>query len=217
MIAWTSAREKVSTVVLGVRRLGSTFIGLQASATVSVRPDQFIDVLGRAQDELSGLSRRARAALTLLNAAVAAGHPLASTVLAVSAVESLVEDRPRPDSQVAWIDRIRGALDGDASVSEYDRGQLASALANLRRRSVGKGVSDLLDEVGVAADVGDAWRRMYRDRSDVIHGRRVGDEVDLGALATAAVPLCAHIVLAVVVADGAKLPDDVARCYPLPM
>lgn len=195
---------------------GLAMFGHDVTLSVSMRAAEFIDAIRQSMEQVERLLPTTYIALEVMNGALAAGHPVAQAILAVSAVESLVDDVPWSEDQRSWLRRAEDAARSAESTTEEEGAQLADAISNLRARSVNRGVMDLLDRAKISDRVRELWSKFYSKRSGLVHGRDVGPGADYAGLSASAIPICAHIVFGVAAAEGVALPYALDDRFPLP-
>lgn len=195
---------------------GLAMLGLDLTGSVSMRAEEFIDTIRHSMGQVERLSPRIHVAVEVMNTALAAAHPVAQAILAVSAVESLVDDVPWSEGQLSWLRRAHDAAKSAESMPEEERAQLADAISKLRAQSVNRGIMDLLARAHVSDRVAKLWSKFYSKRSGLVHGRDVGPAADYAGLSAKAIPICAHVVFGVAAAEGVALPHSLEDRFPLP-
>ena len=191
----------------------SMFIYMNASLSVRSDPAQLLGAI----KELSGSAwcdgecpAPLRRALRLLNLAMISEDSRAKIVLAIAAVEGLIDDLAWSDKQQQWIDDNVAELRNKED-DEYN--EIASILDRMHRISLRQGVFRVLDSNGLQ-NLRKPWDDIYGQRSSLFHGAEQPDRHQLHKFANATVKLCVTIVLSVVENRGVQLPAIACVHFP---
>lgn len=153
-----------------------------------------------------------RSSVRLLNLAMINADHIAQIILAVSAVESLVEslvvarcwgaDKRKYLNELA--SRIENEFPGDSGFQ-----RIANEIRNIKPLSVGSGIEQVLNDNALYKE----WKSFYGRRSSLVHGNKPLDRQELGKLANDAIHLCTKIILITLKRKGASLPESAATRF----
>ena len=179
---------------------------VEAEATGRADPNQ----LESALTELAAGPRvqpsAAAQGVRMLNLALINPQPLAQVVLALSAVEVLGQKERWTDAQESLLAQLGARVEADSSGDNAERREVADAIRGLNRVGLSQGVMQVLARLGLPC-LQEEWKRIYRLRSSLFHGRTQLAEHEIAKLANDARPLCGKIILRLAEDDGATLPS----------
>ena len=192
----------------------SIFVYASASASVISDPAQLLGAVEElseaAECDPSEYPQSLLLALRLLNLAMISDNSRAKIVLAISAIEGLIQYENWSAKQRQCIGDTVTALrrEGDSELAE-----IADRLQGIQRTSIRQGVTRLLDQNG-CPDLKVQWDETYRQRSKLFHGGAPVDRHELHRVADATMRLCVTIVLSAFKNKGIELPEIAEVHFP---
>ena len=188
----------------------SLFMYATGSLSVTNDPRQLIEALEQLADNSSSFDVTQYPSalinsLSLLNIAMIAEDRRAKIVLAIAAVEGLIQDDKWSDRQRRWFTDAVASLQAE---EDDELSEIADALVSQRthRISLRQGAFRLLNE-NELGDYKRRWDDLYKRRSGFFHGTAVLDRRGINTLATDTIKLCATIILAILRRRGVVLPS----------
>lgn len=154
-------------------------------------------------------------AVLLLDTALLTHEPLARLVLAISAVELLAQQPGWSQQQKAAIKHLLKSLETMDDMSDTERDELKTAVANVYRFSIAESCRRLLKSLGLEA-LKDVWAKCYGVRSAIFHGRTPAIDVDLPRVSESALNLCGRIILTAAARQVPGADADIDSKYPQP-
>jgi hypothetical protein len=186
---------------------------INAEATVTADPEQFLSALGESGENREIDFGPAANAVRLLNLALMTSEPLAQMVLTFSAVEELGQNEKWSEAQETLIEQLAQAAEAATEGTAGEREEVARAIRNgLFPLSLRQGVMRLLSRVGLDS-LRKEWDRLYGIRSGIFHGTARLSDSEMSQAALDTVTLCGQIVLAIVAQDGTRVPSVAARQF----
>ena len=178
-------------------------IAAQGSGRVTHDPQEFISAIEQAAT--TGVSRDVDQAIRVLNLAHISDNPLATVVLAISAIEALaVKNEGWTTTQedmiaqtTTWVHRQFGGSDAVLEVTE--------AIHRMHRQSLRQQSKRLLTNHNLQ-DRWLEWDDVYGRRSRLFHGGAMREDKFVVELANDAMKVCGAIVLSIAKQQGAVLP-----------
>lgn len=153
------------------------------------------------------------ASVRLLNSALINPDPLARSVLSFSAVEGLGQDETWSERQKCILERMASDLKAEAADDDQEIQEIADAVRRgLHKIGLRQGVMRVLDRLDLSRLRGD-WNRLYKIRSDIVHGLDPVRGRDLGQLCYDITKLCGKIVLANAKDAGIRVPSVAQRHF----
>ena len=173
----------------------------QVEVTVRTDPARFIGALTVLADPLP--LDDVRISVRLLNLAMLNTDRIGKIILAISAVESLVDDPGWSADEQQYIEDLVAQTASKCS-DDIDFRQIAEAIRNIRHTSVRRGIRQCLDDDALFKE----WDNLYRRRSRLVHGTKPLDRQELSQLASDAIRICTKILLISLKRKGASLPEN---------
>ena len=149
-------------------------------------------------------------ALRLLNLAIISDDRRAKIVLAISAIEGLIQSEKWSTKQRQCIADTVTAL---RRAEDSDLAEIADRLQGIQRISIRQGVTRLLDENG-RPDLRVRWDEIYGQRSKLFHGGAQVGKHELNQISQATGKLCVTIVLSICKNKGIELPEIAEVHFP---
>jgi hypothetical protein len=206
-------RTTVQGVTSYSSRENTLFVNINATATVTMKPDRFIGSI-RAFLEASGrLDDNSFVAAILMNEAMVSSEPHSQILLAISAVESLAQSEKWSPSQRQTLARLKEYAANITGLTEVELAEVIEAVENMRNFGVGAKCRRLIREVGLAGLL-DAWTNLYTQRSQIVHGLRYVNRQKANEISNAARTLCGRIVTASIARHVRGLAKMAAETYP---
>ena len=170
--------------------------GIWGAVTTASDTEIFLEAMRELADQPS-IAEHTIAPVRLLNLALITFQPLARLVLAISAVESRVEDRKWSGEQRDLIDKL---------ATEIPDPEVKEAVEHLHRISIRQGIKRVLKDNSID-HLWKEWDALYKRRSRLFHGdgNRWGDG-EIVKLSSDAIQLCRKIIFATIKRDGIPLP-----------
>lgn len=144
--------------------------------------------------------RREYQAALLMNAAMINSEPLASMVLAVSAVELLSKGKGWTDAQKNSLSQIMNIVNANSYLLETEKNDLLASLERLSRQSITAGITQLLTSLNLI-HLKPQWDLVYKHRSTVFHARRYITENERNYNVQEVMSVCGRIVFAALAAQ----------------
>jgi hypothetical protein len=151
-------------------------------------------------DEWSGalaeavqVSETVRTSFDLWSSSRSEGSSRARLLLLVMAIEALVDQAPRPESELNLLDSFLRVV-RDNSLPDDAKKRLRNGLSLLKRESVGTSCQRMVvDRLGEAA--GQTFRKCYRLRNLIAHGGKAPDARTLSQEANELEPIVKMLLL----------------------
>ena len=121
-------------------------------------------------------------------------EPVAQIFFAISAVEMLGQEDWSAD-QIHLLEKLAIEAESETIGTVYERREVSDAIKrSLHKIGLLQGVMRLLDDLGLS-HLKREWKRLYRERSKLVHGLAPKPGADYGGLALETVTLCGQILL----------------------
>jgi hypothetical protein len=164
------------------------------TASVLTEPNPFLSDLTVFLDATESLSQKAKDIILLLNYALMRPEPVAQIFFAISAVEMLGQEDWSAD-QIHLLEKLAIEAESETIGTVYERREVSDAIKrSLHKIGLLQGVMRLLDDLGLS-HLKREWKRLYRERSKLVHGLAPKPGADYGGLALETVTLCGQILL----------------------
>ena len=190
-------------------------VSLQAGpvqVTLRAEPTQFMSALTSLSAPLP--LAEVETPVRFLNLAMMNDDRIAQIVLAISAVESLLENPNWSEDQKAYIDTLAAQVEREfPGNSDYQ--QVAKAIRRIRHTSLRQGAKQLLNDEGLFKE----WDGLYSKRSRLFHGVNRKSESkpftreEINQLASDTISLCSRIILIHLKRKGINLPEVATRHF----
>ncbi len=206
---WLAPHQRYGPDVHGLSILpddeNTVFIRIKAEGTVTSNPTQFLDAMRKLAEQPSITESKVTISVQLLNLAYINPQPLASIVLAFSAIETVAQDENWSDKQRDLIKKLVAEITNQAG-GDRESLEVAEALHRMHRIGVRQGVKRVLCRNGLS-HLQKEWDELYSLRSGLFHGSKQLTEQEVNSLAEGAKKLCSRIILTIIKRNGVKLPS----------
>ncbi len=192
-----------------------TIFALQATGVVRANPDRFLSHAAELHSAVGSMTKEAHDVVLLLNFALMRPEPVAQIIFCISAVEMLGQEEQWSEAQKTLLEQLAHSLQGMATGSEKERGEVADAIRRgAHRISLRQGVFRLLDRLNLT-HLRKSWDDIYSERSKLVHGLAPVPGARYEELAGRTVNLCGHILLTRVAQEVPAIKKYVDTFYPL--
>lgn len=179
----------------------------EITATIRSDPGQFFQTLGEIGQSAEAESRAISNGIFLLNSAMLSVHPLAQTVLALSAIEAIGQNEKWSASQKSLISRLGDCAESDSECEPLQSREVAKAIrSGLHKVSLRQGVLRVLDRIGLP-NLKPEWNSMYILRSRIFHGLERPSDQKMSELAQDSLRLSGKIILKFAKNEGMNIPE----------
>ena len=155
----------------------------------------FLEAMRELADQPSITEPALALPLRLLNLACINSEPLARIMLAVSAVESVADEK--------WTKEQHDLIKTVAA--EIADPEVKEAVKRMHRISIRQGIKRVL-ESNRLDHLWEEWDDLYKRRSRLFHGGGEFTNQEIGELASNATKLCDEIIFGIIKQKGIKLP-----------
>ena len=183
---------------------------VQATVTVESSPTHFAKALRHISNQDTTVDTDIATAIILLNYVRMSQNSIVRFLLSIVAVEPLGKRLTWSTIERAYLKQLAAAVRKDSELDQTSQDRIAEAIQNsLGRGPTGlkQGVVLLLTCLGLH-DLKDEWKKLYDERSKLIHGRKAYDVDEVARLATRASKLANAVVSATLRKQGVMLPSN---------